>query len=494
MDKDKKINLRASFLEDRSDLVLGVVAKFLTVNDVVNLAATCTTQMKVLKTREGNALLADKVRKEAEIRHSVTGKLLYMEQLPTFGNFSVEESLENDALLVAQLRRPASRRRGLVLLPEGDDSSLKKTMFTYRTREAPGGDGYHNFIAIFNLSGQNIIVQEIDWKGNISRRGPIVPSGNSRGTHPHPSFTALSLTDWPEHLHWTLEQSYHSYAISFEGGTGNPSPFAIYQPRRSWVSNKFREHPNGWNLLAPSYTVAALPGDEMREIGDMFAHSHAIAVLPGGEVKELHGDAYSSYDNTNTTFQVRCRHTGRVVPTENEMDSFNPDYGDNLLTAKSLATIFYGMQLPPHKDPVWKLPIKERVETLSLRERTKLLTYPTSSADPHAEGVWFENNPREEEKFCQSLPQLLARLVHPRQGPVWKFQVIPQERQKYNYCTNVVCLFTSPFSQPIAVGVWASSQEPESILYLCRECHRRKLQVTPDICLGPLNKTTSQAS
>ena len=310
-------NVWASLPVPLCDVYLhSMVAQYLTVPDLLRLSAvsrryrelfdcssnasstsgsTCTGATS----KPGRKILAAQLRRDARHKHPPESGSYYTvcDVLPTLGNLTVDESLEQDPWTVAQLRKAALRRRKLVLIQEktvrvdeqeevtsatrdSKQEQLQEILANFRpkaiqdmvgTAERYGLDGHNSplqlqteFICI-NQSGQDLFCHWINDDGQILvREGDYLPPESS--TTPllpkqvPPSFWVEHRdhrTDIPPHIFCHASLTSHSFALCRQpGGT----PFAVYQSRRVWHWHKIRGRPT---------------------------QVHAIAVLPGGTIQEL---------------------------------------------------------------------------------------------------------------------------------------------------------------------------------------------------------------
>ncbi|CAB9524253.1 expressed unknown protein [Seminavis robusta] len=257
-----------------SDIFQQEVAPYLKVVDFVHLSAV-SRRYQILFGATGSQgstkPLADLLRREADHHPPGGGSLYYTNQLPTIGKLTVEESLQEDPLLVAQLRKGAMRRRKLILLhypsqrnhddsdddsdddehqhglDEGSQLQLRTVIrsflpknyvelnriraeFYQRVGSSEAPCGSTSFVAV-NLSGVDIYCHWIDFDGEVTvRDGDRIPPGPN-GNEQQPSFVVNHNSNQhsnPRHVFEHGSYVTHAFALCFQ--SGGP-PFAIYQPR-----------------------------------------------------------------------------------------------------------------------------------------------------------------------------------------------------------------------------------------------------------------------
>jgi len=330
-----------------NDLLSKEVAKYLTLQDFVRLGAVSKKYRALLgtETKEGNRLLRNILQK-SQNHYTETGELLYTEQLPTLGEWSEEESLQHNPVLVARLRNSARRRRSLILFPHNDQDSqeirAQRKQVVSRYRAVNFGKYYKNvrdaqkqyphlrfhppwtkFVAV-NLSGVNVYIHFIDSNGTIAPRDGdcIQPCANetlASYTPPHGPNDGSTLyhsiemrrdrpaAEMPPHVFYHRSMIFHSFALCFE--KGGP-PFAIYQQRRAH-----------------------------KDLSYSLRHIHAISILPGGIIRELNCDIAQGRFSDEIMFSCRRR---RV--------NFG---GCHKRAAAEFAKKYYGLDLPSIYHPFW---------------------------------------------------------------------------------------------------------------------------------------------
>ena len=320
---DSEVGAWAALSFPLSDIFLHEIApKFLTIRDFLSLGAVSRRYKDLLgpKTAQGSRILGHIILHSAR-HYAASGELLYIEQLPTIGDFSVEESLAENPILVAQLRQSALRRRSIKTFPmdvenysEQDWAQQQEVISQHRAKSSneirtvvrkyrrtiPMRKPNSKFLGV-NLSGVNIYIHWIDRHGHIIvRDGDCVPPHRDQNQSQPESFVVPGT---PQNVfdHWSF--LYHSFAICFsEGGP----PFAIYQQRRGYCSR----------------------------VGQGF-HAHAIAILPGGRVHELHCDVQG---RPHLVVNFRCRRTGNILPGSGAENSMRRDDNRNVDNAEDNTT------------------------------------------------------------------------------------------------------------------------------------------------------------
>lgn len=240
-DSDSTKNVWESLNSPLCDLYLQVIVpQYLNVQDLLQLAAVSRRYRELFHCTRGcsknnipgKTMLVALLRRDAQYTHHIPGYKMY-DQLPTIGNLSVKESLEQDPLAVAQLRTAALRRRRLLLLENNDaaDESqiqLEPILTSFQPTERNIARYYQTKFVCMNLSGADVFCHWIDHDGQISVRdeGDCLPSAVD-GKQP----TSFAMTysrsrnshGCPPHILCHGTYTSHSFALCrHEGGT----PFA----------------------------------------------------------------------------------------------------------------------------------------------------------------------------------------------------------------------------------------------------------------------------
>lgn len=338
-----------------SDIFLNeIVPKFLTLRDFLNLGAVSKRYREVLgpKTVLGNRIVG-KITLHSARHYTAGGDLLYTEQLPTIGQSSVEESLAENAILIAQLRQSALQRRSIITFPASSGENLSvqhrtqriisqhrpkswEDIQTVRSKYrgiVPTSPPESRFVVV-NLSGVNIYIHFIAQDGLVLvRDGDCVPPHRDQNQSQPESFIVRG-TETPHHVFYHHSTLYHSFAICFnEGGP----PFAIYQQRRGYL----RSRRNAW-----------LDG----------LHAHAIAVLPGARVQELYCDVMRNIQTRIAAVYFRCRFTGNILPgigvEARNTGRNNPQDSDS---ATETTKEYYGLGVPSVGNPDRQRPLSREM-------------------------------------------------------------------------------------------------------------------------------------
>lgn len=344
------------------DIFLQGVVVYLTVEEFIMLGAVCTRYHQLLnpKSSHGNRILGCLLQQDAKHYHPVTRELLHAEQLPTIGGLSIEQSLEEDAVLVAQLRMSASRRRALLVLPNKDNHNADslndnddtrnlwlgqcfqdKAMRQYRPRSLLEVDTIGRRYGLYlspatmtsellciNLSDRDVYCKTILGSGEFR----FLPKAPARSTGIR-SFVQHEDEEGPENNNVAIFKCriYSSYALYYHPGG---APFAIYQPRRGW------------------YRIGV-------GLDNGVMQTHAIAVRNNGVIEELHCESTWNLDpetaQTYRSYDFIHRQTGIPVPhgENNETLEIAPDDTEE---AKELTKTFYGLNVPPFLEQLTRQP------------------------------------------------------------------------------------------------------------------------------------------
>jgi hypothetical protein len=215
-------NVWASLPDPLSDVFLqDLVPCYLTVEDLIHLSEVSRRYYELFSpmTACGKRILTMQLVRDSQWRNDPTvvasPHYSVVPQLPSFGTLSPEESVQEDPLLVAQLRKAAARRRGLIHIrlhntvavrAEDNDSEplelqLQRIIVRYMAKRDTDimriARNYHvpprantEFLCI-NKSGVDVYCHWIDHAGLIKvRDGDRIPS------HPNPLTTQNLLSSF----------------------------------------------------------------------------------------------------------------------------------------------------------------------------------------------------------------------------------------------------------------------------------------------------------
>ena len=357
-----------------------LVPHYLTIQDLVRLSAVSRRYREVFDLSSTSAnyhplkqILASLLQREAvHTSNDSTSRFKISDQLPSIGNLSVAESLQQDPLTVAKLRKAALKRRKLVRIEERahtvaggnkttvlDITPWPMALNTLLNRFRPSmiSEMIHNlqdlgigtrftslqdktkFICV-NRSGVDLYCHWIEYGGSLRiEAGDYIPSHTTidgSGAHtsdaaPPPPVASFVVehnsrdNTWsqPPHIFNHSTMSTHAFALCYQ--QGGP-PFAIYQCRRSW---------HAWRGLTK--------------------HVHAIVVLPGGHIRELHCDASRNGATNSIRYRIYDRATGNAMSVPEEPVATRtvrsvPDHPNaSGVPTIALAEKFYGVDIPDFK-------------------------------------------------------------------------------------------------------------------------------------------------
>lgn len=346
----------------------------------------------------GNRILATILKRQCTGQINGSSMVAYEDQLPTIGNLSVEESLQEDPVLVAQLHKPAMRRRRLIRLHYplsvnkiADDEQQRQEIMRLRLQELvsqfrpktqrelaqklreqnAGVQDFRqpmtSFICV-NHSGQDIYCHWIDHDSHMTvREGdcvPSVPNGatGTNNTMLH-SYQIEDRQELPAHVFCHTSVSSHSFALCFtEGG----SPFAIYQQRRSWYPTRTGE----FSTRMPTHAIQILPGGIVKEvhceyircrilrrlnaiIGNFLAYLYQFSDRDTGVISTQFAPTPEGTGSHNNEGNDGGGSTSTNTGTPTASDVIANNLQGRQSNAKALAREFYGIDVPPITDPFW---------------------------------------------------------------------------------------------------------------------------------------------
>ena len=359
-----------------------LVPNYLTLQELVRLSAVSRRYREVFclanhtDNQQIKKILASLLQREAvhPTRAVIGGHYVQIcDQLPSIGNRSVAESLQQDPLAVAKLRKAALRRRKLVLIKDTVKPEMLSTNPT-RLDITPWQFSLDTLFRDFhpklptemlhqveelgidtrftslqdktkficsNQSGVDLYCHWIDYGGHLRiQPGDCVPSYTTMdGSPPPPSAAAVGTSSppvssfhvehiqdntWsqPPHIFIHSTMSSHAFALCYQ--EGGP-PFAIYQCRRTWHA-----------------------------VRGLIKHVHAIAVMPGGHIQELHCNTARNDAARSMGYFMYDRATGvaTLFPEDRESavtHNHTPEDATESQAA-TLAEKFYGVDVPDFQE------------------------------------------------------------------------------------------------------------------------------------------------
>jgi hypothetical protein len=212
--------------------VQDIVPVYLTVEDLIHLSRVSRRYLELFSPRTafGRKILTRQLLRDSQWGNDPTavGSPYYsvVPQLPSFGSLSPEESIREDPLLVAQLKKAASRRRGLIHIRRHDNVAARTD-----NNNNTSNDNNNNNLEPLELQLQRIVVQFKAKRDTdimrIARMYHVPPRANTE-------FLCINKCGVDVYCHW-IDHTGNILVRDGDRIPSHPDPYTTHNPSSSFV-------------------------------------------------------------------------------------------------------------------------------------------------------------------------------------------------------------------------------------------------------------------